>query len=325
MVVTDRGAGYRTQLQQKSTLEMEADSISLSIAMLQEVIDGRTYHAVASNYGVTRTVVERRIKSAVLLLSRDVGIDGINPDGPVFVRRLRARRMAIADAIRRYKPQAGQDKPAERTLSDEDIELAVQKTRERSPCPDRDVALLNVLLTTGARPLEVARLEVRDYLNQDGSVRVQSVMRSDVAVNRKDRTLCFASPRSQESIDSYLRERVRRGFGTKEHAGFRGLDPGSRLFLTEQGGPFEIVSYGTGTQVRLLCRGILDAYQKIFKRIGLPGVSPISVRRIVAVRMFERGATEDQIGEILGISEKKSVRELLSARWQSLCSVMSRL
>lgn len=304
---------------------MEADSISLSIAMLQDVINGKTYQAVASMHGVTRTVVERRIKSAVHLLSREVGIDGVHPGSPVFVRRLRGRQLAIADAIRRFEPHATQDKQVERTLSDEDIRLAVQTTRERSPCPDRDAALLLMLFTTGARPLEVARLEVRDYLNADGGVRVQSVMRSDVAVNRKDRTLCFASPRSQESIDRYLAERVRRGFGTHGHASYRGLDPDSRLFLTELGAPFDIVSSGTGRHARLLCRGVFDAYQKIFRRIGLPGVSPISVRRMVAVRMFERGASEDQIGEILGISEKKSVRELLSGHRQSLYSVISRL
>lgn len=304
---------------------METDSILQSIAMLREVIDGKPYHAVASAHGVTRTVVERRIKAAVLMLAREIGIDGVTQDGPVFVQRLRARRLEIADAIRRYEPRTPQEKPVGRRLTDEDIQLAVQKTLLRSPCPDRDVALLIMLLTTGARPLEVARLEVRDYLNADGSVRVESVMRSDVAVNRKTRTLCFASQKSQESIDNYLADRLQKGFGTKEHAIFRGLDPHSRLFLTEQGAPFDIVSYGQRGQMRFLCRGILDVYQKMFRRIGLPGVSPISVRRMVAVRMFERGATEDQIGEILGISEKKSVRELLSQYRHSIWSVVSRL
>ncbi len=307
---------------------METDSILQSIAMLEYVIDGKPYHAVATAYGVTRTVVERRIKAAVLMLSREVGIDGVNQEGPVFVQRLRARKPEIVDAIRRYEsqaPQAPQEKPVGRRLTDEDIQLAIQKTRMRSPCPDRDVALLIMLLTTGARPLEVARLEVRDYLNADGSVRVESVMRSDVAVNRKARTLCFASPKSQESIDNYLSDRLLRGFGIQKEALFRGLDPHSRLFLTEQGAPFEIVSYGQRGQTRFLCRGILDVYQKMFQRIGLPGVSPISVRRLVAVRMSERGATEEQIGEILGISEKKSVRELLSQHRQSLWNIVSRM
>jgi len=42
---------------------MDIDSISLSIQMLKEVIAGKTYDAVAAQYGVTRTAIERRIKS----------------------------------------------------------------------------------------------------------------------------------------------------------------------------------------------------------------------------------------------------------------------
>ena len=47
------------------------------------------------------------------------------------------------------------------------------------------------------------------------------------------------------------------------------------------------------------------------RRVGLPGVSPTSVRRTVAARLFQRGAEEEQIGEVLGISDKKAVRDLL--------------
>lgn len=214
-------------------------------------------------------------------------------------------------ALQRYEPRKSPDKSAGRILTDEDIGLAVQRTRIRSTTPDRDVAFLYVLLTTGARPLEIARLDVRDYLNADGSVREESVMRADVAINGRARPLFFASGNARESIDAYLAERVRRGFHTMKHAEFRGLDPNSRLFLTEGGMPFEIVSYGEQGRTRFLCRGVHETYRKIFRRIGLPGVSPMSVRRTVAARLFERGAGEDQIGEVLGISDRKAVRELL--------------
>ncbi|MDB5337567.1 MAG: site-specific integrase [Planctomycetaceae bacterium] len=301
---------------------MDTDSILLSMTMLQEVIDGKTYDAVAAIYGVTRTAVERRIKAAALRLSREVGIEGINEEGIAFVQRLRACKPGIAAAIDQYNPHIYQEKRVGRILTDEDIHRAVQKTRVRSPCPNRDVALLYVLLTTGARPLEIARLEVHDYLHADGSVREESIMRTDVAVNRKTRPLFFVSEKSRESIDSYLAERLQRNFFTKKHTDFRGLDPHSRLFLTETGMPFDIVQYGGQGQFRFLCRGILDMYRKIFRRIGLPGVSALSIRRTVATRMFERGAAEDQIGEILGISEKKSVRELLPKQRQPLQAVV---
>ena len=54
----------------------------------------------------------------------------------------------------------------------------------RTPTPLRDMALIHVVLATGARPLEVARLEIADYLEPGGAVRACSVMRAAVSVNR---------------------------------------------------------------------------------------------------------------------------------------------
>lgn len=304
---------------------MEQDSTLVSMAMLKAVIAGKTYDAVAADYGVTRTAVERRIKACALKLSKEVGIDGINEEGLAFVQRLRKCQSAITAALERYTPSIVREKRVGRILTDDDIAFVVQRTRMRSTSPLRDVALLYVLLSTGARPLEIARLEVRDYLNQNGSVREESMMRAEVAVNRRARPLFFANTKTKEAVDRYLGERLRRRSGMEKFPGFQGLDPYSRLFLTEAGDPFEIVSYGENGQTRFLCRGILDAYRKIFRRTGLEGVSALNVRRTVAARLFERGADENQIGEVLGISEMKSVRELLPKVRQPLQAVMREL
>ena len=293
--------------------------------MLKAVIDGKTYDAVAIDHGVTRTAVERRIKACALKLSKEVGIDGINEEGTAFVQRLRTCRAAITAALERYTPGSPPKRCAGRILTDDDIAFVVHRTRMRSNSPQRDVALLYVLLSTGARPLEIARLEVRDYLNPDGSVKEESMMRAEVAVNRKARPLFFVSTKTKEAVDCYLADRPHRKKDTDKLSGFRGLVPHSRLFLTESGEPFDIVSYGESGQTRFLCRGILDAYRKIFRRTGLEGVSALNVRRTVAARLFERGADVDQIGEVLGISEMKSVRELLPKVRQPLQAVMREL
>jgi integrase len=304
---------------------MEPDTTLLSIAMLKAVIAGKTYDAVANDYGVTRSAVERRIKLFARKLAKEVGIEGINEGGLAFVQRLRNCQAAVTAALERYTPGAPHERRAARILTNDDIAFLVQRTRTRSTCPGRDVALLYVLLSTGARPLEIARLEVRDYLNQDGSVREESVMRAEVAVSHKARPLFFASTKATEAVDRYLDERVRGHTGMEKFAGFRGIDPTGRLFLTEAGGPFEIVRHGATGQARFLCRGILHAYRKIFQRTGLEGVSALNVRRTVAARLFERGAEEDQIGEVLGIGEMKSVRELLPKVRQPLQAVVREL
>ncbi|MET3135196.1 integrase [Oxalobacteraceae bacterium GrIS 1.11] len=290
---------------------MDPNSTLISIAMLRKIIAGKTYDAVAAEHGVTRTSVERRIKTLARKLYREVGIEGLNQNEIAFVQRLRKCSAAITVALERYSPDLAQEARPGRILTDEEIGLAIRRTRMRSTCPRRDVALLYILLSTGARPLEIARLEVRDYLNADGSVREESAMREEVAVNRNARPLFFASRRAVEAIDGYLAVRLRRDTGAATPSRYRGFAQNSRLFLTEAGAPFEIVSHGAPGQARFLCRGILDTYRKIFRHIGLEGLSALSLRRTVAARLLERGAAEDQIGEILGISELKSVRELL--------------
>jgi len=207
-------------------------------------------------------------------------------------------------------------------LSDADIARAVEQTRLRSPTPTRDVALLYVLLATGARPLEIARLEIRDYLAADGSVIEESVMRHDVAVTGKARPLFFASGKATQSIDRYLLERRQRRLGTSHGAEFRGFEPRSRLFLSDMGAPFEIVRIGEN---RYLCRGIQHAYRTIFRRTGIPGISALRARRTLAARMLERGADEEQIGTVLGIGEKRAVRDLLPRRPEHLHAVVREL
>jgi integrase len=290
--------------------------------MLKDVIDGKTYHAVAAQYGVTRTAVERRIKALALKLSKQVGIDGLNQEGLAFVQRLRACRSAIMVALDRYEPLAQKESRSKPILSDADIQLAIRRIVAHSAAATRDVALFYLLLTTGARPLEIARLEVRDYLDADGRVREESAMRADAAINRKARPLFFASEKATQAIDEYLAQRVQRRAGTSQRPEFRGLDPLSPLFLADTGECFEIVTDRAQGRARVLCRGIHDAYRKIFRRIGIEGVSALSVRRTLALRLYQRGAAEEQIGVVLGISDRKAVRQLLPRLERPLQSVV---
>ena len=60
-------------------------SSARSVEMLKAVIDGRTYDAVAVDFGITRTAVERRVKGIATRLSAEVGIAGLNEGGAAFV------------------------------------------------------------------------------------------------------------------------------------------------------------------------------------------------------------------------------------------------
>jgi hypothetical protein len=73
--------------------------------MLRAVIGGETYEAVAMRFGVSRTAVERRIKSVAVQLTQVVGVDGLKEEGAAFVRRLRQHRDAILVALEGFEPQ----------------------------------------------------------------------------------------------------------------------------------------------------------------------------------------------------------------------------
>jgi integrase len=289
--------------------EPESAGTARSVAMLKAVVDGSTYEAVAADFGITRTAVERRVKHIAARLSREVGIDGLNEGGTAFVWRLRHRREAILAALEQLPPHPVEAANQFGVVSDEEIAQAVHRIRGRSAQPLRDIALFYTLFATGARPLEVARLELRDYLQADGTVRRESELRAEVAITCKSRPLYFASRKLDEALTAYLDQRLVLGQGLGAASTFRGLDPASRLFLTSTGDPFPITPYGAPGQQRYLCRPILETYRKVFRYAELEGATALSVRRTFVARLYDRGADEDQVGAVLGIGERRAVRE----------------
>lgn len=301
------------------------ESARQSVAMLTAVISGETYDAVAAKFGKSRTAVERRIKSVAVELSKTSRIEGLNEEGAAFVRRLRLHRDALLVALESFKPAARFGPRQTRIVSLAEVIQAAQRIKGRSSRPWHDLALFYMLFATGARPLEIARLEVRDYLDVDGSVRRESQIRAEVAIIGKIRPLHFSSTRLDEVLALYLQERLTLKLGVHTEGAYRGLDPDSRLFLSATGEGFKITPYGKEGQRRFLCRPILETYGKLFRYSDLEGVSALSIRRTVISRLYERGADEDQVGILLGISERSAVRELLSRQKPTLLALVDEL
>ncbi|MFP5474619.1 MAG: site-specific integrase, partial [Gammaproteobacteria bacterium] len=163
----------------EATEGAQQSSWALAIEMLRGILEGSTYDAVADRHGITRTAVERRIKAVAIHVASTMGIAGLNVEGATFVRRLRLHREAIHAAL----DKLGAEPPAHarhiRVLTNEEITSGALRIRGRSQQPHEDLALYYILLATGARPLEIARLEVRDYLHADGSVLRVSCVRPE--------------------------------------------------------------------------------------------------------------------------------------------------
>lgn len=298
---------------------MNNDSEAKSIEMLKAVLNGKTYETVGKTLGLTRSAVEQRVKALARDLQTVVGVEGVDEDETPTIASMRAWRENYLEALEHYRPDRTAGRQGRNgAVTEKELDLAVERTRQTSNCKNRDVALLLVLFSTAAKPLEIARLEVRDYLHENGAVREDSLMRPEVAVNGKARPLFFASAKANAAVDAYLQERLRRGHGVTKAAEYRGLDPMSRLFLTDEGHAMPIKIRQKGQQRHYLCGVILDIYRKIFARSGLKGVSALSARRTVAQKLKERGTDDEGIGKILGLKEKASVRNLLPKHPQPL-------
>jgi integrase len=291
---------------------MKPETIAKAKTMLTSVLrDGVTYREAGAPHGLGRSTVERTIKTLVLQVARERGIPELDEDALSCLQRLRQLREPVLRAVGDYQP--GEVRPKRTTLGPEEIAAGAARVRQRSENANRDAALIFVLFCTGAKPIEIARLEVRDYLNRDGSVRESSELRPDAAVNGRGRPLFFTSSRACAAVDAYLVERSRRKLGTAGSGGdgaYRGLDPHSALFLTETGRRFEVTDRGPDDP-RATCRLMIATLRSIFKRAGWTGVTSQSARRVVARRLADKGADGAQVGELLGLSSTRAVRRLL--------------
>jgi integrase len=295
--------------------------VDQSESMLRDVLAGDTYDVVASRHGITRTGVERRIKTLAARIAASAEIPGLNADGVAFVRRLRTHREAVLEALAGLKDDQHPFPvmPHQvRILSEDDVAAGARRVRARSPQPLEDLALYYLMLATGARPLEIARLQVLDYLAADGTAREASELRAQLAITGRARPLYFRSGRLNAAIDECLARRRQLSQGTGADDRYRGLDPRSSLFLSPSGKGFEIVAYGAEGQRRFRCRAIQETYRKIWRYADFKQFTTLAARHTVADRLYARGADEMQVGLLLGISERAAVREMFPRRLPTL-------
>jgi integrase len=291
---------------------MDRQQVQKSLELLRQVLDGGSYDDVGHNVGLSRSGVAKRVKAIEQSVRRTVGVGSLQRSGPITAAEMRRQREHYRVAMAKYL-SIGEDRSRafRGTLTDTEIEYVAELTRTRSHCALRDVALLYTLFATGAKPLEIARLRVVDYLDAAGSVKRDSMVPEEVAVNGRWRPLYFVATKLTRALDAYLKDRVLRKQGDIAGNRYRGLDPNSRLFLTEDGREMAVSKKSNGRYQRLTCSTILDIYRKMFARAGLKGVSTLTARRTVVKKMRERGCDLRSIGDALGIKDRDTVRRLI--------------
>lgn len=174
------------------------------------------------------------------------------------------------------------------------------RAARRTKMPERDVALVYVLLGTGLYPLEIARLKVSDYLTASGEVRVVSTVRRDVALKGYERPLLWSNERIQEAMEAYLAFRVRRGHQVGRSDKYRRLNPASHLFLTNGGEPFLVSNGDSGDSCT-------DGLRSLIRKLSLSAnvdLTARDARGAFARRMFELGGDDEQIRHLIGVKKR---------------------
>ena len=294
-----------------------------AMSMLSALLEhGQTYREVARAGGIGHSTVERQVKALLWQVARAAPITGVPDVDIASLSQLRRHAGVVMDAVRSANLEDDGQPLAD--LDEAELLAGVRRIRRLSENANRDVALLLTLLCTGAKPLEIARLQVRDYLCADGTVRRESQLQRSAASRGRERAIFFDSERACEAIDAYLEERLRRRIAGSLTAAFRGLEPGSALFLTESGKPFRVRARSPDDP-RLTCPVLLATFAGIFRRAGWRGVNTQHVRRLFAQRVAGKGADKQQLGALLGLTSDRSVKRLLERRQRPLSDLVKDL
>ena len=162
----------------------------------------------------------------------------------------------------------------------------------------RDVALLYVLFLTGLMPSEIGNLKISDYRDASSISLVQSNVRAEIAFNGKERPLFWLNQKMINALDAYLATR----------SDIKSNDP---LFLTAKGKEFSYRTTARNGTFFFSCASLTNLYNKLFNELGLQGVSTETARRTLATWLYQRGAKLNQIGDLLGLQNINTVKNLI--------------
>ncbi|PZP29034.1 MAG: hypothetical protein DI603_17615 [Roseateles depolymerans] len=288
---------------------MQPKTIHQATEILKDVLlRGLSFRSAGARHGIGKSTAEKQVKVLVRLAASQTPIKGLRGSDLNSLALLRNARDEVLRSVEAFDPAT--PTPAARLAGDDELPAVIRSVRSQSENANRDVALLLLIISTGAKPLEIARLKVVDYLDRDGTPREFAVAQAASEAGKGRRRLYFVSQRLRDAIDAYLVERLRRGLGATGGGDFRGLDPESRLFLTKDGRPFAVKARGPHDP-RPICPVVVAICRRILTRAGLQGVTTHALRRQLAQRLTARGASRQRVGELLGIANTRSVGRLL--------------
>lgn len=134
-------------------------------------------------------------------------------------------------------------------------------------------------------------------------------MREEVAHNGVLRPLYWTNTRVCVALDEYLSWRAKH-----KHGAYRGLDPESAVFLTEQGAAYALTQKVLASgAVSYSCNALSTCISRLHANAGLEGCSAQSARRTFATKLYRKGHDYRHLAEILGVKSVTTVKRLVEA------------
>jgi integrase/recombinase XerD len=211
-------------------------------------------------------------------------------------------------------------------IEDKQFEHLIKATAAYSRVPERDTALLLTLYGTAMNVTELATITVADYLDAKGAVRVTSAVRANVSHNGEERLLFWSNKRVVTALDNYLALRLERRHGvTVKKGAYRGLDPDSSLFLTEDGQSYSLTKRTLPSGVFSYSCNTLGAYiSRLHANAGIDGGSAQSARRTFAVKQHRQGRDLVHIAAILGHKSISTTKRLVEGDPVRLADIVAK-
>lgn len=195
-----------------------------------------------------------------------------------------------------------------------------------SQSPERDQALLALVLGTPMKVIELSRLEVGDVLAKNGEYLKDFTMPPELAFNGKPRPLSWESKRLRKHLDVYFDYRHKRQFRQTNLPGaYRGFDPDFPLILTDEGEWFPLDRRETPAgNISFTCSSMTRLISKRMAEAGIEGATAESGRRTFAVNLQRQGFSIAVIHRLLGNANLKTTRRLLDSDPQDLGAIASK-
>jgi hypothetical protein len=230
---------------------------------IEDIVAGEDLTRIAESMDLPQDQLSKRVERALLVLDSQVGLPGVRRRNRRSTFVLRHHGLSVLEAIERYRKSWQSfepDKANDRLFYDAYqamFWLRTEKDLNRAAAYLR-TALLYAAWYSGLSGMELARLRIKDYFNEDGGVRLEGQTRSW----KKGRRVTWAEPVVRDVMDAYLTQRLDKDTENLRGKRYRGFDQHARLFN------LDLVKEGKIESDQLAAKRITNFLNSVAKHAG---------------------------------------------------------